>query len=93
MSDPESSPIEIVFAETQAVHHTEDGSFLEIKGFSNVEPGREHQILAESFGVEPDALIDINDRRNVKARRLSVGFSKWRSSWDPHKDRTDLSLN
>jgi hypothetical protein len=93
MSDPESSNFEFVYAEPQAVHHTVDGSFLEVKGFSNVSHEREREILAEGYGIEPDQLVDMDDRRNQRGRRLSVGFSKWRSSWDPHAAKSDPSLN
>lgn len=84
---------EILIAVPEAVHHTLDGSVLEIGVYGNVESEqRRTEILCEGYGVDASQISAEGDTHS-RGARMSVGFRKWRSTWDPHANNINPSLN
>ena len=79
--------------------HTEEGpvthgTFWKRDGISDEET---REVIAESRGTDPDKVLFAGEvtpelaaavtANSALRRRMSVGFSKWNSSWDPDKER------
>ena len=79
-----------------SVHYGADGQLSAIEGYfqTNLDKETAREVLAEGHVNTPDR-IHFKDDPVRRGQRVSVGFSKWRSSWDPHaeKPQSDPNLN
>jgi len=82
-----------IFLKPEAVHHTAEGSFLEVHGFTGIE---DHGVVDDTvkgiFGADVEIIRD-GDRSSSSAGRIAVGFSRWNSSWDPDAKKGNPTLN
>lgn len=83
--------VKFMISQPKAVHYTQDGPSLEINTYGNIDPDERIEVIAKAHGVSPDD-VKLMDN-STAAGRLVVGFSKWRSSWDPHANGADPNLN
>lgn len=54
------------------------------------------EMMAAAHGMDPaDIVIGPAEKKAYQRRtgRLAVGFSQWNSSWDPHAEQGDPTLN
>ena len=98
MSDQENGEKGVFFHHTGYMGADGEGSLTGRAipiGDTSMEEARE--MLADAHGVEPgDIAMGDEEMRRTASGRISVGFSKWRSSWDPDKERAergDPSMN
>lgn len=92
MSEQIPDDVKFMISIPEALHFTKDGSALEVSTYGNIESADERrELIAEAHGISPDDVKQID--KSTAAGRLAVGFSKWRSSWDPQAQRIDPNLN
>lgn len=88
----------VIFQPT-GIMHTEGGAMTNFQyaPTGDVSHEQAREIIVDAHGIDPDSVqLDGADTKRTAASRISVGFSKWRSSWDPHTERekgTDPTLN
>lgn len=76
----------------KAILFTKEGLTLEVSTYGNIESADERkERIAEAYGISNDDVRQID--ASTAVGRLSVGFSKWHSSWDPHAQKTNPNLN
>ena len=81
-----------IVVEPRAVHYDANGRpKMEVGLYGNQEPEARVEMLAERLGV-PKEKIERMDR-STKRGRVAVGFSRWRSKWDPHANKSNPNLN
>ncbi|HET7528993.1 MAG TPA: hypothetical protein VFJ84_02075 [Candidatus Saccharimonadales bacterium] len=97
MSDIEHGPI---FNEVKGAHFIPgEGVVLDSTIHYPAEMHRDEvrEIVADSYDIpEDNILFEGEEPRNDtmrRAKRLSVGFRRWNSSWDPKAPKVDPSLN
>lgn len=91
MAEQIPDDVKFMISIPEALHFTQDGAALEISTYGNTDNDERRELIAEAYGISPDDVKQIDV--GTAAGRLSVGFSKWRSSWDPHAQKTDPNLN
>ncbi|MEX1995485.1 MAG: hypothetical protein WD887_01785 [Candidatus Saccharimonadales bacterium] len=77
----------------RAIHHTPEGIITESDVYTNLPPEEAREHVAELYDMPPEDVFFGGEAPTSKAGRLAVGFSKWRSSWDPHAPKSDPNLN
>ncbi len=91
MEQGNSDEFKYLAVQSEGLHFTPDGTFLELGVHSNIEDPEERiEVLADVLGTDPENIIDSNSK-DPRARAV-IGFSKWRSNWDPHA-QGDPNLN
>ena len=83
----------------KAVHYTQDYIITEDTIYSNMEPERRLEVVAEMQDIPLENVVFADEvsanPRLERARRIPVAFSssRWHSSWDPHAAKGDPNLN
>lgn len=77
----------------RAVHHTPEGVITESDVYTNLPPEEAREHVAELYGTTTERILFGDEIRTSKVGRVAVGFSKWRSSWDPHAPKGNPTLN
>lgn len=94
----ESDKDGVIFQPTGIIH-SEEGVMktFDYSPTGDVSHERAREIIADAHGIDPAAVhLGDAEMRRTAAGRISVGFSKWNSSWDPHAERekgVDPTLN
>jgi hypothetical protein len=89
MSNPDFPDDGVLFRPTD-VMHTPEGpvTSFDVAYGSDVSRDEAKERIADAHGIDPEAVaLGESEMRSTAAGRISVGFSKWRSSWDPHAER------
>jgi hypothetical protein len=95
MSNHDEEP-KFLHGQTVSTVFTEDG--IEVYDSVSAHNMSEEEVrgaMAQFHGVESDQ-VSINDEIDKVSRgvgRVSVGFTKWNSSWDPHAENADSNMN
>lgn len=82
----------------ESVTYTADGRRI-VEGVGYASPGlsegETREMLANGYGFDPDSIeiTGLQEATASRGRRLSVGFRRWNSSWDPDATRQNASLN
>ena len=88
-----------VFVQPTNVLHTEKGPTVSgtMSGVGGISKKEAKELVAETYGIDQERIhLGEDEMRQTAAGRISVGFQKWNSSWDPHAERdepADPSLN
>ncbi len=88
-----------VIVQPKNVMHTEDGPIVNgtMVGVGGISHEEAKEVVADTYGIDQERIsLGEDEMRQTVAGRISVGFQKWNSSWDPHAERdepADPSLN
>jgi len=66
-----------------SVHYPESMTTDEVK-----------EAMARTHGGDKDSYaVGVHEMRKSKFGKFALGFRKWNSSWDPHAEKPDPTLN
>ncbi len=83
-----------IFSELRDVIFTGEDRAAAIIGYdTNLPKDKAREKLSDEYGLPPEKIFLDGETGGSKASRLAVGFSKWRSNWDPHSKTADPNMN